>query len=165
MDAGLDEKHRPHRFRLGAVSLTTMRRLLLICATCCTAFVSGCQPVLDPPTPEPVAAPVIEERDIEVDAPIVKEEVVARATPAPTPFVPESEKPAIVLPPPPHYRRPANSSSFQRRAPARTRVRDWRASRLRPTPGMARRPAASPRASATTTATTRRRSFCPIGRI
>jgi hypothetical protein len=78
-----------------------MRRLLLICATCCTAFVSGCQPVLDPPTPEPVAAPVIEERDIEVDAPIVKEEVVARATPAPTPFVPESEKPAIVLPPPP----------------------------------------------------------------
>lgn len=84
--------HAP-RFRLHALALTA-------CATCCTAFVSSCQPVLEPP-PSVVSEPVIEQRDIEPDAPIVNENVVPKATPAPTPFVPEADKPAIVLPPPP----------------------------------------------------------------
>jgi hypothetical protein len=65
--------------------------------------VAGCQPVLEPP-PEPTelkTVPLVEPKDLAPDAPVLKESTAPYTLAEPTPFVPESEKPAIVLPSPP----------------------------------------------------------------
>jgi hypothetical protein len=63
---------------------------------------AGCQPVLEPPPePSPTPEPVIQPADLAPEAPIVKDAEVPKVVPSPTPFIPESEKPAIVLPSPP----------------------------------------------------------------
>jgi hypothetical protein len=77
----------PHRWCLRLVAL---------------AALAGCEPVVEPPpAPEPVPQPVIQPADLAPDAPILKDEDVPKVIASPTPIVPESEKPAVVLPSPP----------------------------------------------------------------
>lgn len=63
---------------------------------------AGCQPVLEPPPePSPTPAPLVEPKDLAPDAPVLKDDDVPKVLASPTPFVAESDKPAIVLPSPP----------------------------------------------------------------